>query len=116
MLLGLALAPLADQHQDDAKDAEVEGQVLMQQTNLPMSQNTVANVPQSPAASPLMPKHNDDSVDAAAKKVLFAPLPFRFVVSRFFQAAQATARSKSEAEAMAKASLEAARNKADAAR
>ncbi len=38
------------------------------------------------------------------------------LASRFLQAAEVTAKNKTEAEAMAKASLEAARNKADAAR
>jgi hypothetical protein len=42
--------------------------------------------------------------------------PFDRITSRSFQAAEAIAKSKTEAEAKAKASLEAARNKSNAAR
>jgi hypothetical protein len=82
MLLGLALAPLADQRQDDDNDAEVGLHVPLQQ-NLPMSQKTIATLPPSTASSSSMPKPDNGSVDAAAKKV-FSPHPlFRLVTLRF---------------------------------
>jgi hypothetical protein len=68
MLLGLALAPLADQREDDDNDAEVGRQVPLQ-AKLPMSQNNTSTLPHSTASSPSMPKPDSGSVDAAAKKV-----------------------------------------------
>lgn len=109
MLLGLALAPLAEERQDDDDDAEVGLHVPLQ-PNVPMSQKPIAPLP------PSMPKPDNGSVDAAAKKVFSVHPLCTLRLDAFVQAAQATARNKSEAEALAKASLEAARSKADAAR
>jgi hypothetical protein len=62
MLLGLALAPLAEERQDDDDDAKVGLHVPLQ-PNVPMSQKPIATLP------PSMLKPDNGSVDAAAKKV-----------------------------------------------
>ena len=65
MLLGLALAPLTDQQQGGAVDAEEEQQKLEELQQTPLTPD-VKTPP--PSSSPLSVT-NDNSVDAAAKKV-----------------------------------------------
>jgi hypothetical protein len=65
MLLGLALAPLTDQQQGGAVDAEEEQQKLEELQQTPLTPHVKAPPPSS---SPLSVT-NDNSVDAAAKKV-----------------------------------------------
>jgi hypothetical protein len=71
MLLGLALAPLTDQQQGGAVDAEEEQQTLQPLQQAPLTPDAKAPPPSS---SPLSVT-NDNSVDAAAKKVARLPQP-----------------------------------------
>ena len=66
MLLGLALAPLTDQQQGGAVDAEEEQQKLEELQQTPLTPDV--KTPPPPSSSPLSVT-NDNSVDAAAKKV-----------------------------------------------